>query len=290
MGGSTSPACRELLGGIEGWVQPAFMVDPAGKPFEVTVTRSHGDRTFEKAATRAIERSTFEPGSLNGKAVESGYELKYLFVSDKAESYPGASHDFAKADKALMRAIAANDRAAADAALKGLKITNLYEDAYFGLATYSYAAKWGDATQQLAGLRRAIAEENLARYLPQDAFRSALLACMELELNAHEYAEAFDAVETPARLGIRQRPRKRGIGPIFEQLRRTSRGWFSHTRCPEHAGGRIGTCICPSGTLRPGSIDGRTRRRWSCAAKEGMLLRVRSQKAPVQDFRPVRRV
>jgi TonB family protein len=217
MGGSTSAACRELVGGTEGWVELAFMVDPAGKPFEVTVTRSTGDRNFEKAATRAIERSTFEPGSLNGKPIESGYELKYLFVSDKAESYPGASHAFAKADKALMQAIAANDRAAADAALKGLKITNLYEDAYFGLANYSYAAKWGDASQQLAGLRRAIAEENLAHYLPQDAFRSALLACMELELNAHEYAEALMQWNRLQKLGIDKATQVR-IGPIFEQL------------------------------------------------------------------------
>jgi TonB family protein len=184
----------------EGWVELAFMVNQSGKPFEVTVIRSTGNQTFEKIATKAIERSTFEPGTLNGKPVESGYELKYLFMNGALQ--PGVNRDFFSAYRSLTEAINAGNRMAADAAMPRLKITNLYEDAYFGLANYNYASKWGDESQQLEGLRRAIAHEDRARYLPNNVFRSALLACIQLELKTHEYAEATITWKRLEKLGI----------------------------------------------------------------------------------------
>jgi hypothetical protein len=41
--------------GNEGWVELAFMVDTTGKPFEVTVIRSTGNKTFDKLAMISIE-------------------------------------------------------------------------------------------------------------------------------------------------------------------------------------------------------------------------------------------
>lgn len=46
------------------------------------------------------------------------------------------------------------------------EITNLYEEAYYGRASYLFAKQWGDWQQQLDGLARAIAEEDRAQYLP----------------------------------------------------------------------------------------------------------------------------
>jgi TonB family protein len=132
-------ACEALLDGAEGWVELGFMVDPRGKPFEVTVIRSTGNKVFEATATKAIEQSTFEPGSLDGKPIESGSEMKYLFVNRNMRDSPGANSTFIREYKGLMTAINSTDRAAADAALGKLKVGNLYEDAYFGIATYSYA-------------------------------------------------------------------------------------------------------------------------------------------------------
>ena len=185
----------------EGWVELAFMVDPAGKPFEVTVIRSTGNTRFEEVAKKAVERSTFEPGSLNGKPIESGFEMKYQFLID---THPGTNREFAKAYESLGAAIKAGDRAAADAAMSRLKVTTLFEDAYVGLATYKYALKWGDESQQLAGLRRAIAEEDVARYLPEAAFRSTLLACIALEVKMRLYAEAMTTWTRLQRMGLDQ--------------------------------------------------------------------------------------
>jgi len=174
----------------EGWVELAFMVDKGGKPFEVTVIRSTGNPTFEKVAVRSIEHSTFEPAMLNGAPIESGTEMKYLFKNARFEQSPGAQPGFVKYYKALGKAVTSGDRTAADEAMQKLQVTNLYEDAYFGVASYLYATKFGNEEQQLEGLRRAIAREDTAHYLPRDLFRFALFNCMQLEVKHLQYAEA----------------------------------------------------------------------------------------------------
>lgn len=191
----SSEACQTLSNGTEGWVELAFMVDPKGKPFEVTVTRSTGVKEFEKAAVNSIERSLFVPASLDGKPVESGYEMRYNFFNPW-EVGRGARPDFNRSYKALLAAVNAGDRAAADQAMKSLKVTNLAEDADFGVATFIYASKWGDDSAQLAGLRRAIAMENYPHFLPRPLFMSVMLNCLRLELKMHYYAEALAAAKT----------------------------------------------------------------------------------------------
>ena len=209
-------ACRELLSGTEGWVQLSFMVDPSGKPHEIAVICSTGDRVFENAAREAIERSTFLPAQLNGKPIESARRMKVSFFN-KGVLNEGAGSTFVHAYKTLMAAIGAGDRPGADAAFKALKITNLYEDAYFGLASYQYAMKWGDEHQQLQGLYRAIAAELNARYLPADTFRSALLESLKLQLKARQYAEALATWQYLEKAGIDDRTAAQ-IRSIVEQL------------------------------------------------------------------------
>jgi TonB family protein len=172
----------------EGWVQLAMMVDPKGKPFEVTVEASSGDKVFEEAAVRAVEGATYQPGMLNGQPIESASKIKIVFLMNKPSL--GARPEFVVQYTKLQKALGAKDKAAADAALKGLEVRNLYEDAYLGLANYLYARQWGDEAQQLAGLRRAIAYENTAHYLTNLQFHLAQAQCLALEVKLHHYAEA----------------------------------------------------------------------------------------------------
>ncbi|MCY3838291.1 MAG: energy transducer TonB [Gammaproteobacteria bacterium] len=51
---------RALRNALEGWVRLEFMVDPEGKAYEISVSRSMGHDVFESAAIRALEQSTFE--------------------------------------------------------------------------------------------------------------------------------------------------------------------------------------------------------------------------------------
>jgi TonB family protein len=184
----TQPAYprEQAATGGEGWVDVGLMVDTAGKPFEVTVNASSGDSTFEKAALAAVERARYKPGLLNGQPVESATAIRIFFRDPDAPV--GAKADFVGPYERLQRAVKAKDRAQADAAMKLLHVNNLYEDAYYGVASYLYASEWGDETQQLRGLYRAI---NGAKYLSKEAAQSALLTAMSLNVNLRRYGEAM---------------------------------------------------------------------------------------------------
>ncbi len=185
----------------EGWVILSMMVDPSGKPFEVAVTDSSGDKELNDAAVRAMQRASFVPGSLNGKRIESSYEFRYRSVI--TDGSHGATFAFKRTFKSLTAAIQAKDRPAADAALKEMKVENASEDAFLGLATYDYAQVWGDDAQQLKGLRRALAWQ-YDNILPKDLVAFALRACLQIELRTHEFAEA---------LATWSQLRKQGIDP-----------------------------------------------------------------------------
>lgn len=178
----------ELRMNHEGWVQVGFMVDASGKPFEVTVVDSTGNKAFEAAAVQAVEHAKLEPGKLNGQPIESATQMKFKYSLDSTQ---GASRQFIAGYRHLISAIKANDRMAADAAMKELEVTNLYEDAYFGLANYQYARLWADEPTQLKYLIRAVAEEHTAQYLPTREFSYALVQIIRLQINARYFGEAL---------------------------------------------------------------------------------------------------
>jgi len=179
----------ERLENREGWVNLNFMVDPNGKPYEIMVAQSSGNKSFEESAMKAAKNWTFEPASLNGQRIDSAMTLKVKFVL--SERSTGANPEFVRAYNALLKAIKANDKTAADAAMSKLKINNLYEDAYHGAAEYQYAREWGTEAEQLEGLERAIAQEKNAQYLPQDAFAGALQSVLALQIKYRDYASAI---------------------------------------------------------------------------------------------------
>jgi TonB family protein len=173
--------------GNEGWSTLQFMVGPKGDPFEIFVTDSSGNRIYDAIAIESIRRSTYSPATFNGVPVESAQTLTIRAASGDAH---GPSALFRQKYTALLEAIRGDDRAAADAALRGMKVDNLSEDAFLGLASYNYAAKWGNDGQQLRSLARAVAGEGNPRYLPRELYISAMLARMQLQMKLHEYGEA----------------------------------------------------------------------------------------------------
>jgi TonB family protein len=178
----------ERAQGRDGWVALNFMVDPQGKPYEITVIDSTGNKVLEKAAIEAAKDWEFEPATLNGVPIDAGHAMKVGFVLIGGS---GASPAFVKAYGAFNRALASQDRAKTDAAMAKLKVENLYEDAYFGLAQYQYARVWGNKTQQCNALRRAIASEDRANFLPPDTFRAALENLLSLQIQQKDYAAAL---------------------------------------------------------------------------------------------------
>jgi TonB family protein len=217
--GLDASACAELEHFREGWVELNFMVDSAGKPFEVTVSHSTGNKVFDADAVEAIAGSTFDPGTLNGIPVESGYELRYRFFTGPMRPFGGESEDFAAVNKSFKRAMAAGDRAAAEAAMKKFVIANLYDDANFGINTYNYARKWGDEAQQLKGLERAAAGGSEFNYLPKDIYGSVLKTYFGLQVNSRLYAEALETYAWMQKAGLDANTMSKFAG-VLESIRK----------------------------------------------------------------------
>ncbi|MDH3643160.1 MAG: energy transducer TonB, partial [Gammaproteobacteria bacterium] len=177
--------------GAEGWVQLNFMVGVEGNAYEVAVSDSTGDESFEKAAIKAVQRSKFEPASMNGEPTDAGHALKIVFSLRGAH---GASRKFVNAYKQLMKAIAADDRQKSDALvteLQAMAASNLYEDAYLHVARFVYLQKWGDSHQQLNSLMRAVAYEQSDSYLPEKVYRSVLGSLFALQVETRDYSGAL---------------------------------------------------------------------------------------------------
>jgi TonB family protein len=63
--GGRPAVCDQIMRGQEGWVELNLMVDPTGRPFEVTVARSSGNKGFEEAAVKAMEASALTQRQLS---------------------------------------------------------------------------------------------------------------------------------------------------------------------------------------------------------------------------------
>ncbi len=230
------PRARQVEG-REGWVQLDFMVGQNGSPYEIAVTDSSGDEQFEQAAVRALERSTFEPATLDGQPVEAAHALKYSFaIESGADAQQGASRSFVAAYQDALDAIEAGDDSAAAARLDGLDVRNLYEDAFASLARYRFLARWGSKQQQLAALTRAVAHEREQRYLPPEAFVWALRQKFALETELQDFGGALDTwdvlraqtLEPPVRVAL-----ERAVADI-EALRQDDRAFAVSGRVGEN--------------------------------------------------------
>ncbi len=199
----------------EGWVTLSLMVDSKGKPYEVAVDDSTGNKAFDDAAVAAVSRFTFEPGTVNGQPVDSvsHYRIRFTLPDIPRTVY----RDFLGFYLAAQAAIKVKDRSAADAAIKMLEIRNLTEDAYYGLIKYDYARVWGDDREQLADLRRAIASAEIPDYLPKGVYGSVLDECLVLELKLHDFVEALRTWDRLQKLNGNDKARVQ-MKPIFADL------------------------------------------------------------------------
>lgn len=179
----------EQQNGNEGWVRVNMMIDPRGKPYEIMVVESTGNRTFEKTAVKAVENWTFEPATRAGTPIDASFDVKVKFYLDQPAS--GANRQFVSAYKKLLQAIEANDRTAADSELAQLKVQNLYEDAYFNLAHFHYHHKWGTEQEELHDLRGAVAAEKTAQYLDKKTFVAAMGRLLVLEVKTQDFGNAL---------------------------------------------------------------------------------------------------
>jgi len=177
---------------MEGWVRLNFMVDPQGKAYEIAVDESMGHPDFERAAIRALERSTYEPARIDGRPSDAGYATTFIFQLSNGSK--GASQWFAKIYRALTKAVEDGDRTTADKLLAKLEEEpkrNLYEDAYLHIGKHAYYANWGDERQQLDALDRAVAHKFAEEHLPQHLLQAMHRARFVLLLKTKDFERAI---------------------------------------------------------------------------------------------------
>jgi TonB family protein len=199
------------------------MVDPKGKPFEVGVLRSTGNRHFEQLAVKAMEHAKLEPATLNGKPIESVYEHTYRFSLGeygRLHGTHGAGLKFLAVYKSLQAALTRGDRAAADAAMQQLKVTNLYEDAAYGMAQFLSGTRWSDTAQQEAGAWRGLGGDE---YLTPEQRRLLLFTNFKLQVDKHDYFLALEMWKRLQQAGVDAATGAKA-GRVIEQIQQLRDG------------------------------------------------------------------
>ena len=187
----------------EGWVRLDFMVDTNGEPYEIAVTESVGPDVFHDAATKALEKSRFEPARFDGQPLDAGHHLYYYFEMDS----DGARAWFVRTFRAIMTAIGEGNRKEADRLLEEFDSSgplNLYEDAFLHVARSGYFAKWGDDWQQLEALDRAVGHRTARERLPEALYTSLQRARFLLLVRTQDFGRAVQTFETLAEYPIEE--------------------------------------------------------------------------------------
>ncbi|MYJ75935.1 MAG: TonB family protein [Gammaproteobacteria bacterium] len=182
----------------EGLVRLDFMVDPDGRPYEIAVTESVGDEAFQRAAKRALAKSTFEPARFNGEPLDAGHYQYYHFEID---GNIGARSPFVRKYRRLMKAVGDGNREKADHLLDQLEsgaALNLYEDAFLHVAKSGYYATWGDPNQQLEALNRAVGHYTAEKRLSKPLYVSLQRGRFLLLVQNQDFQRAMYTFETLA--------------------------------------------------------------------------------------------
>ena len=187
---------RALSNSEEGWVRLQAMIDLDGKPFDIVVTDSVGNRAFEGAAIQALRRSRFEPGEVNGEKVESRYWWQVTFEMASKDALYHSS--FRQRFFNVVNAVAENEKSIAEKGLEGLseRRKTLHEDAMYWTAKYYFDQQWGTPSQQLRSVSRALGYDENRRFMDENLYRKLLWSKFSLQVDRRRYADALDTLST----------------------------------------------------------------------------------------------
>lgn len=184
----------------EGWVELSFMVSPEGRAYEIYVVENVGDESFVTAAISQVEESEFSPARIGGRPVDGSSRRKVIFELEGEGD--GVTRSFGSRYRRFLSILSEAAQPEAKEALIELEaagIHNHYEYAYFNLARYSYALRYGTPIEQMEYLRAALGETvsspNWETPLELGAARESRRALVQLQLLNRYFAEAMDSFE-----------------------------------------------------------------------------------------------
>ena len=160
-----------------------FMVDAEGNVFEPTVVKSFNSELFEQSALDAVLDSEYRPATLNGEPIEGFGSRTFSFTFTPpatggmggggmgggggggamggagAAPTAGATRAFNSRFEDFMESIASADPEESESLFDRLKdqgVSNLYESAFLGLASFRFAERFGSIVEQKHYMRAAL--------------------------------------------------------------------------------------------------------------------------------------
>ena len=180
--------------GEEGWVIVNFMVDTHGKPYEISVVE-YSDKEFINPTLKALEKWKFEPALFEGKPIDAAATQSIIFLlREDSRSYT-TSRQVISIFGSIVTAISEKDREEASDRLSEFykKKKTLYEESFYWLARYYFAAAWLDTEEQYRVLNRALFKtDSGAYYLPEKGVPRLLLSKLNLEVKRNYLSRALD--------------------------------------------------------------------------------------------------
>lgn len=185
---------RQFLYHEEGWVRLRAVIDLEGRPTEIVVTDSVGDKSFHTAAYRALKNSKFQPGEQNGEKVESKFWWQVTYeLKNKTAFY---HRPFKRLFIGVVSDIGENRKSKALSGLESLRKRKrtLHEDAMYWTAKYYFDQVWGSTSEQLASINRALGYDETRRYVDANLRQKLLWSKFHLQIDRKLFADALDTL------------------------------------------------------------------------------------------------
>ena len=182
----------------EGWVEVQFMVDPNGKPYEITVTDSMGHAEFSKAAVRAVEGWEYDAARMNGQPLDAAARQRLIFSMTGTGA--GVRSVFSQRFISIKMHIKENERTEALELLEKAESRNLYEEVFLQIGWYLFHLRWGTPEQQRIALTRASASDPDTSHVPVDFIQMIMLARFRTEIQTNHLGAALITAKAVSRL------------------------------------------------------------------------------------------
>ena len=175
--------------GREGWVKVNMMIDPQGKPYDVTVFESSGNKAFEKETIKTLKKFKYQPAMLNGEPIDAGVQHQITY---QLSGKPGASGNFVSHYKRFNKALREENQERASKYLQRMQSydRNLYEDAFYHLAGFRFAHEYGSENDQYNHLVAATYKHDHLIFLDPATHLALLEARAQIELRLGKLAAA----------------------------------------------------------------------------------------------------
>jgi TonB family protein len=210
---------REMLAkGREAWVQVSYCIDEAGKPQNIVIVDSVGDRAFRRNAIHAVERWQFKPAMYDGEpAWQSRNDAVITFGFEDPET--AARRSFVARYEELGELIDNEKWDEAEAMFRRTmddEALSLYELSKLWAQRARMDLAQGNLDALHIALHRATISEG--RWIEKDSYLGLLALRVRVELSLGNYASALMAFDDVVEISGEGAPVITELKPFIDKL------------------------------------------------------------------------